>query len=251
MTPHTHRIFHPSASRHCAFESFLIRWALTSPPHPPLCFSASITQIVGKDAAKALAAKTLGNTLFATGQFEGAIDRYSEALALCPIDDKANAAIYYANRAACHLNRREYDRCVADCTASLALTPGYVRVLMRRAKAYESLDRPADALTDVEAVCTLEPSNAEARSLAVRLKVAADKKFEQQKDEMMGNAPPITRTAQNRDRGRQREAAPYDSPVPLFTAVNAGVPPVVYACRVACVSSPHPTAPVRVGLQVS
>ncbi len=35
---------------------------------------------------------------------------------------------------------------IADCSASLSLTPGYQRALMRRAKAYEALGKPYDAL---------------------------------------------------------------------------------------------------------
>ncbi len=56
-----------------------------------------------KNAARAVEAKTRGNQFFANKQYTQAIECYSEALALCPVEDKANMAIYYSNRAACHL----------------------------------------------------------------------------------------------------------------------------------------------------
>jgi hypothetical protein len=52
-----------------------------------------------------------------------AADCYSLALDWCPDDDseKDNKAVYYCNRAACHLKLEEYDQTVEDCTLALEM----------------------------------------------------------------------------------------------------------------------------------
>ena len=60
------------------------------------------------------------------------------------ISDKSetvNLSLMYSNRAACHLKTGDLPGAVKDCTASLALIPHTVKPLLRRASAYEHLER--------------------------------------------------------------------------------------------------------------
>ncbi len=57
---------------------------------------------------------------------------------------------------------------------------------MRRAKAYEAVGKPYDALQDMNSVLSVEPNNSDAKAAAKRLQIESDKKFESQKDEMLG-----------------------------------------------------------------
>ena len=51
---------------------------------------------------KALAAKNRGNELYGKGQYEEAINAYSDALSYSAEDDAENRAVYLGNRAACY-----------------------------------------------------------------------------------------------------------------------------------------------------
>ena len=54
---------------------------------------------------------------------------------------KALLSILLNNRAACHLKNGTSQACVADCTYSLHLVPINVKALVRRAQAYEAMDK--------------------------------------------------------------------------------------------------------------
>lgn len=53
-------------------------------------------------AARAAAIKLRGNKYFKGGKFDQAIKCYTEAIDLCPEDNKADLATYYQNRAAAY-----------------------------------------------------------------------------------------------------------------------------------------------------
>ena len=53
-------------------------------------------------AAQAAATKVKGNKYFKGGKFDQAIRCYTEAIDLCPEDNKTDLATYYQNRAAAH-----------------------------------------------------------------------------------------------------------------------------------------------------
>ena len=113
------------------------------------------------DAQKASDMKAQGNACYAAKDFDEAIRCYSEALELAPPDDESfsySMAVFYSNRAACHLQLQAWERAVDDCTAALAKSPGYVKALMRRASALEALDRLEDAVQDYHAVLEIDPT---------------------------------------------------------------------------------------------
>ena len=67
-----------------------------------------------------------GNEAFKQGQFQEAIDRYSDALKLLTDlqlteTNKADLTKCYSNRAQCHINLEQYDDAIEDTTRG---TPG-------------------------------------------------------------------------------------------------------------------------------
>lgn len=51
---------------------------------------------------RAQAAKNKGNKYFKAGKYENAIECYTEAIALCPIEQKTDLSTFYQNRAAAY-----------------------------------------------------------------------------------------------------------------------------------------------------
>lgn len=130
-------------------------------------------------------AKEQGNLHFGKGEWDDAIECYSEAIDVAPADS-TERAVYFANRAACYSKVHEYDAVVEDCTSALGINPEYVKALLRRAQAREMLDQPTEALEDMRAVVRLDPEVKAASSAIPRLEAASNAKLEKQKEEMLG-----------------------------------------------------------------
>ncbi|ORX70789.1 TPR-like protein [Linderina pennispora] len=105
-----------------------------------------------KEAKKKLAQslKTRGNKFFMAKRFPKAIEMYTQALRF---DEDP---VFLSNRAACYAASEENDKVIEDCTRALELEPRYVKALMRRAQAYENIDRFRDSLYDFTTACILE-----------------------------------------------------------------------------------------------
>ncbi|KAJ0394316.1 hypothetical protein P43SY_004199 [Pythium insidiosum] len=136
---------------------------------------------------RASEAKELGNKEFAEGRYLDAIDCYTAALKLCPVDDEYayNRAVYYSNRAACLLKIGRTEEGVEDCSQAIELSPNYVKALLRRAEAFEKLDKLDEALKDYEAVLKIDPTIRTAVKSHERVKKAVDERNEKMKAEMM------------------------------------------------------------------
>lgn len=74
---------------------------------------------------------------------------YSEAVDAAP-ERARERAVYFANRAACHLKRGAHAEAAADCSAALEMQPHYLKALLRRSTAYEALDDLERALADAQ-----------------------------------------------------------------------------------------------------
>mmetsp|Transcript_100944 Transcript_100944/g.174371 ORF Transcript_100944/g.174371 Transcript_100944/m.174371 type:complete len:246 (+) Transcript_100944:633-1370(+) len=80
---------------------------------------------------------------------------YTEAL------DLATSAVFYANRAAAQQQLKRYEAAAEDCTKALALHRGYRKAMRRRAACLTELKRHEAALKDYDALCALDPEDAE------------------------------------------------------------------------------------------
>ena len=116
--------------------------------------------------------KTAGNTAYGDKRYNDAIKLYDQAIRCKP------DPIYYSNRAACHNALGEYEKCVEDTTAALAMDGEYVKALNRRAGAYESLQKYSEALIDYTASCIIDGFRNEAAAQSVErlLKKVAEAK---------------------------------------------------------------------------
>ncbi|XP_055013597.1 sperm-associated antigen 1A-like, partial [Boleophthalmus pectinirostris] len=95
--------------------------------------------------------KNEGNHLFKHGQFGDAIEKYTQAIEGCTeagVDSPEDLCILYSNRAACYLKDGNSTDCIQDCTTALELQPFSLKPLLRRAMAYESLERYRQAYVD-------------------------------------------------------------------------------------------------------
>ncbi|XP_077464002.1 mitochondrial import receptor subunit TOM70 [Stigmatopora argus] len=105
---------------------------------------------------RAQGAKNKGNKYFKAAKYENAIQCYTEAIALCPTEQKSDLSTFYQNRAAAYEQQMNWTEVVQDCTEAVKFNPRYIKALFRRAKALEKLDNKKECLEDVTAVCILE-----------------------------------------------------------------------------------------------
>ncbi|KAL0963308.1 hypothetical protein UPYG_G00304430 [Umbra pygmaea] len=103
--------------------------------------------------------KNEGNLLFKNGQFADALEKYSQALTGLTdsgIDSPEDMCILYSNRAACYLKDGNSSDCIQDCTRALELQPFSLKPLLRRAMAYETLERYRYAYVDYKTVLQID-----------------------------------------------------------------------------------------------
>ncbi|KAI0231228.1 Mitochondrial import receptor subunit TOM70 [Lamellibrachia satsuma] len=105
---------------------------------------------------RAQVAKNKGNKYFKGHKYKEAIDCYTEAISICPLESEKDLATFYQNRAAAYEHLENYMQVVTDCTKALDLNSKYIKALFRRAKAYEQKGDLTSCLEDVTAVCILE-----------------------------------------------------------------------------------------------
>ncbi|KAK1804763.1 hypothetical protein P4O66_003538 [Electrophorus voltai] len=99
--------------------------------------------------------------LFKNGQFGEALEKYTQAIDGCKqagIDSPEDLCILYSNRAACYLKDGNSADCIQDCTSALELRPFSLKPLLRRAMAYESLERYRKAYVDYKIVLQVDVS---------------------------------------------------------------------------------------------
>ncbi|KAG7272051.1 hypothetical protein CRUP_025988 [Coryphaenoides rupestris] len=113
-------------------------------PHSPLADKMS-------PRCRWLELKQAGNDSFKAGQYGEAAQRYSQAIK--ELEKSSNKSpedlsILYSNRAASYLKNGNCSECVKDCNMSLELVPFGVKSLLRRAAAYEALERYRQAYVD-------------------------------------------------------------------------------------------------------
>ncbi|XP_034400596.1 sperm-associated antigen 1A [Cyclopterus lumpus] len=105
--------------------------------------------------------KNAGNHLFKSGQFGDALEKYTQAIDGCAeagIDSPEDLCILYSNRAACFLKNGNSSDCIQDCNKALELQPYSLKPLLRRAMAYESLERYIKAYVDYKTILQIDTS---------------------------------------------------------------------------------------------
>ncbi|XP_030066908.1 mitochondrial import receptor subunit TOM34 isoform X2 [Microcaecilia unicolor] len=103
--------------------------------------------------------KQAGNESFKHGQYGQAAGYYTEAiniLAKSGLKNPEELSILYSNRAACYLKNGTCTECIKDCSVSLDLSPFGIKPLLRRAAAYEALERYQLAYVDYKTVLQVD-----------------------------------------------------------------------------------------------
>lgn len=102
-------------------------------------------------------AKEEGNNAFKARDYQRAVELYGQALEVDPTNKDMNSKILQ-NRAQAHINLKNYESAISDCTEALRLDPGYVKAMKVRAKAYAAAEKWEDAVRDYKSVAENNPS---------------------------------------------------------------------------------------------
>ena len=74
--------------------------------------------------------KRRGNELFATRQYDEAIELYNKAIAI----DSENAVLY-SNRSACYASKKQWQKALEDAKISISKDPNFIKAYHRLAAA--------------------------------------------------------------------------------------------------------------------
>jgi len=99
--------------------------------------------------------KEMGDTSYKNANFEDAIGHYTKCLDKLQSQGKSGSDLAlkaYANRAACYKQISNFDGVISDCTAVLEVDPENAKALIRRAQAFEGVERYRFALQDAKTV---------------------------------------------------------------------------------------------------
>ncbi|KAL5004069.1 hypothetical protein ScPMuIL_017525 [Solemya velum] len=114
-----------------------------------------------------------GNSFFQSGNFLAAINAYSHAIRVSP-----KMPSLYSNRAACHLKLRNFFKSIEDSSKALELLDPPVpqnlasrcKAMIRRGTAFCQLELYVEGLQDYEAALKLDPSNAQVKEDADKIR---------------------------------------------------------------------------------
>lgn len=102
--------------------------------------------------------KEKGDEQYKAANFEGAIEQYTKCIDALKASGKGQsetALKAYSNRAACYKQISNFDGTISDCSAVLEVEPENVKALIRRAQAFEGVERYRFALQDVKTVLSM------------------------------------------------------------------------------------------------
>lgn len=122
----------------------------------PLQEQVELAKRSGMSPAELL--KQKGNDAFKKASFETAIDFYSQAIEACTSSHDELAISCYNNRAACNQQLSAFSAVIRDCSHVLEFEVDNQKALLRRALAYEGLERYRLALQDIRALLAINPN---------------------------------------------------------------------------------------------
>lgn len=134
---------------------------------------AKSAMLQGKSEAEIL--KMEGNDAFKAGKIDEAVKIYTRALKVAKPDEGTCKADILANRAACKRQLYEPADVIKDCTEALTYNENHVKAYIRRAQAYESVEKYKNALADFTKASQLAPNTQVAYQGASRIRQAMKK----------------------------------------------------------------------------
>jgi len=106
------------------------------------------------DTEKAQDFKAQGNEFFKKKEYLKAIEFYTKAIELNPIDPS-----YYANRAACYLGLKKFNKCIQDCDETINIDPNFTKAWMRKGRSCFNLGRTEEAKRFLEKAIELDQND--------------------------------------------------------------------------------------------
>jgi len=120
-------------------------------------------------ATSAQKIKEEGNKHFAKKEYQKALDAYDRALKACE-GTSAEVPLLHSNKAACFMMQARFKEAVNECTSALALDASYAKALVRRSRAYESMQLYKQALSDIQKANKVDSANPDNQESEKRLK---------------------------------------------------------------------------------
>lgn len=124
--------------------------------------------------------KEEGNAAFKSGRYQAAVDTYSKALEIDPLNKNTNSKILQ-NRALCYSRLKQWTLSITDCDKALELDPGYTKAKKTRAKALGESGNWDEAIRELKAIHEANPSEPgiakEIRSAELELKKSKRKDY--------------------------------------------------------------------------
>ncbi|KAH8583668.1 TPR Domain containing [Cryptosporidium sp. chipmunk genotype I] len=133
--------------------------------------------------------KREANELFSKGEFQEAIQRYTQAILNCPEDEKRLMSVLYSNRAACHIMLDNIDSALVDSNDAIEFDDTYTKAYLRRFTVLEKKEKWHDALRDINKAFELDENLKNDLNLVKRHKNVeknSTELFNKEKEEMVG-----------------------------------------------------------------
>ncbi|XP_038552379.1 mitochondrial import receptor subunit TOM34-like isoform X1 [Micropterus salmoides] len=167
--------------------------------------------------------KQSGNECFKTGQYGEATNLYSQAIKELEKSSKKNPedlGILYSNRAASYLKDGNCGECVKDCNMSLELFPFNVKSLLRRASAYEALERYRLAYVDYKTALQIDCNIAAAHDGTNRMSKALTEADGLSWREKLPPIPTVPLSVREKLASQTTVIAPQSNPAPKQNGIR-------------------------------
>ncbi|EPZ35792.1 Tetratricopeptide-like helical domain-containing protein [Rozella allomycis CSF55] len=112
--------------------------------------------------------KEQGNVYFKQGNYTDAEDKYTKGIEMLPAGHELYICLLN-NRASCRLKNGSYKSAEEDASKVLSFEPNDLKALLRRANAYEALEKFDKAQADYKSILTLDPSISSASQALSRI----------------------------------------------------------------------------------
>ncbi|KAH6606837.1 dnaj domain containing, partial [Trichoderma cornu-damae] len=102
--------------------------------------------------------KEEGNAKFKAGQWQAAIQKYSDALDIDPFNKSMNAKLLQ-NRAQCKIKLHKYEEAIADSDRAVSLDPSYTKARKTKANALGKTGNWEESIREWKAIQDLDPAD--------------------------------------------------------------------------------------------